>query len=162
MSELFYDLEFVRCFIDDLLIITKGSLENHLHKLRTVLKRLRAAGLKINATKSLFAGSKLEYLGYWISHNGISRVPTKIQAILALKPPTTKKELRCFLGLINNYRNMWARYSETLAPLMQHFHRKLHHGSGRPNTSKLSTIIGKSTLLTHPDVTLPPTQATFK
>lgn len=158
MSELFYDLEFVRCYIDDLLIITKGSLENHLNKLRNVLTRLRAAGLKINATKSFFARSELEYLGYWISREGISPVPKKIAAIQALKPPSNKKELRRFLGLINYYRDMWARRSETLAPLTALSSQTVPWtwtNEHQKAFDAMKSIIGKTTLLTYPDFTLP-------
>ena len=45
-------LEYVRAYIDDLLVITKGTLEDHLRKLREVLRRLRGAGLTINTVKS--------------------------------------------------------------------------------------------------------------
>ena len=38
-------LEYVRAYIDDLLVITRGSLEDHLEKLGEVLRRLREAGL---------------------------------------------------------------------------------------------------------------------
>ena len=51
MSELMATLEFVRTYIDDLLCITKGSLEDHLAKLGLVLTRLQDAGLKVNAGK---------------------------------------------------------------------------------------------------------------
>ena len=51
MSELMVALEFVRAYIDDLLCIAKGSLDDHLSKLRQVLIRLRCAGLKVNAVK---------------------------------------------------------------------------------------------------------------
>jgi hypothetical protein len=54
MSELMMTLEFVRAYIDDLLVITKASLEDHLAKLRLVLIKLREAGLKINADKYTF------------------------------------------------------------------------------------------------------------
>lgn len=158
MSELFYDLEFVRCYIDDLLIITKGSLEHHLTKLRTVFKRLRAAGLKVNATKSFFARPELEYLGYWISRNGISPVPKKIKAIQALQAPTNKKELRRFLGLINYYRDMWARRSETLAPLTALSSKTtpwVWTDEHQKAFDKMKSIIGKTTLLTYPDFTKP-------
>ncbi len=40
-----------------------------------------------------------------------------MQAILALNPPNNIKELRHFLGMIQYYRDMWARRSEMLAPL---------------------------------------------
>ena len=55
MGEFFFDLEHVRAYIDDLLIITKGSFNDHLHKLEQVLIRLTKAGLKVNASKSSFA-----------------------------------------------------------------------------------------------------------
>ena len=39
------------------------------------------AGLKINTNKSHFAVSEIEYLGYWITRNGIQPVHEKIEAI---------------------------------------------------------------------------------
>ena len=44
------DLEYVRAYIDDLLVITNGSFDNHLDKLKIVLSKLRKAGLKVNCT----------------------------------------------------------------------------------------------------------------
>ena len=46
--------EYVRAYIDDLLVITRGTLEDHLEKLGKVLRRLHEAGLKINAAKLFF------------------------------------------------------------------------------------------------------------
>ncbi len=52
-------------YIDDLLVITRGTLvEDHLDKLREVLKRLCKAGLKVNVIKSHFCTHEIEYLGY--------------------------------------------------------------------------------------------------
>ena len=48
MSDLMRHLEFVKVYIDDLLVITKGSFEDHLEKLRQVLSTLQKAGLKCN------------------------------------------------------------------------------------------------------------------
>ena len=53
MSELMLDLEYVRAYIDDLLVFTIGSYEDHLATLEVVLERLQKAGLKVNAGKSL-------------------------------------------------------------------------------------------------------------
>ena len=55
MSELFADLETVRAYIDDLLVITKGSYDHHLEEVGKVLAQLRKAGLKVNARKLFFA-----------------------------------------------------------------------------------------------------------
>ncbi len=52
MMKLMEALEYVQAYIDNLLVITRGTLEDHLEKLREVLRRLRGAGLKVNAAKS--------------------------------------------------------------------------------------------------------------
>ena len=51
MLGLMATLEYVRAHIDNLLIISKDSLEDHLTKLEVVLTRLQTAGLKVNAAK---------------------------------------------------------------------------------------------------------------
>ena len=117
MSDLMATLEFVRTYLDDLLIITKGSLEDHLEKLSVVLTRLQEAGLRINADKSNFCTLETEYLGYILTRDGIKPQPNKVQAMLALAPPRNVKELRRFLGMVQYYRDLWARRSEMLAPL---------------------------------------------
>jgi hypothetical protein len=43
-------LNFVQAYIDDLLIITKETLDEHLQKMETVLTRLCYAGLNVNAS----------------------------------------------------------------------------------------------------------------
>ena len=93
MSELMMALEFIRAYIDDLLVITKASLEDHLAKLRMVLLKLREAGLRINADKSSFCTTTTEYLGYTLTREGIKPQNNKVQAILAFKAPTNVKEL---------------------------------------------------------------------
>ena len=82
-----------------------------------ILTRLEEAGLKVNAGKSFFAKPELEYLGYWITRQGIQPLPHKVEAIKNLAPPKNRRQLRRFIGLINYYRDMWAKRSELLAPL---------------------------------------------
>ncbi len=101
----------------DLIILTKDSWDNHLNQLRTVFSRLRDAGLKIHAKKSFFGRTELEYLGYWITREGVQPLPKKVQAILNIKSSTNKKQLRSFIGMVNYYRDMWVHISEILAPL---------------------------------------------
>jgi len=58
MMDLLEALEFVRAYIDDLLVVTRGTLKDHLEKLREVLRRLCEAGLKVNAAKLFFCTSR--------------------------------------------------------------------------------------------------------
>ncbi len=84
-------LEYVRAYLDDLLCISKLSLEDHLEKLKEVLRQLCDAGLKVNAAKSTFCALEIEYLGYVLTRNGIKPQSYKMQAILAFKLPTGVK-----------------------------------------------------------------------
>ncbi len=117
MSELMETLKYVRAYLDDLLCISKLSLEDHLDKLEEVLRQLRDAGLKVNATKLTFCTLEIEYLGYVLTRDGIRPQSNKVQAILAIKLPTGVKQLRHFLGMVQYYRDLWARWSDKLAPL---------------------------------------------
>ena len=54
---------------------------------------------------------------YILTRDGIKPQESKVQAILALKLPTNVKELRRFLGMVQYYRDLWAKCSEMLAPL---------------------------------------------
>jgi hypothetical protein len=57
------------------LVITKGSLDDILVKLKQVFIQLGDAGLKINATKSVFFAQETEYLGYILTRGGIKPQP---------------------------------------------------------------------------------------
>ncbi len=99
MSELMVALEFISAYIDDLLCITKCSLNDHLSMLRQVFIRLRFTGLKVNAAKCSFCATETEYLGYVLTREGIKPQPKKVEAILALTPPQNVKQLCRFLGV---------------------------------------------------------------
>jgi hypothetical protein len=109
MMDLMASLEYGQAYIGDLLIITRGILDDHLSKMETVLTRLRDTGLKVNAVKSLFCTHEIEYLSYKLTREGIKPQPMKVQAILALNPPNNVKEFRHFLGMVQYYRDMWAK-----------------------------------------------------
>ena len=101
MSDLMCALEFVRTYLDDLLVITKGTFDDHLVKVKAVLKQLREAKLRVNAPKCGFALHEIEYLGYLLTRDGIKPQPEMISAIQVLMPLKNVKELRRFLGWSN-------------------------------------------------------------
>jgi hypothetical protein len=117
MSELMEDLEYVQAYLDDLLCISRSSLKDHLKKLKEVLRRLCDAGLKVNVEKLTFCALEIEYLGYILTRDGIKPQSNKVQGILAIQLPKNVKELRHFLGMVQYYRDLWARWSKMLAPL---------------------------------------------
>jgi hypothetical protein len=80
--DLMASLKFVRAYMGDLLIITRGILDEHLQKMETVLTRLRNTGLKVNVAKSLFCAHEIEYLGCILTRDGIKPQLKKLQAYL--------------------------------------------------------------------------------
>ena len=120
MSGLMETLNYVRKYLDDLLIISKSSFDDHLTQIETVLSRLQDAGLRVDTAKSFFAESEIEYLEYVLTCKGIKPQPENVSAILVVNPPSTMKELRKFLGmLVQYYRDLclWEKHSHILAPL---------------------------------------------
>ncbi len=59
MSELMESLEYVGAYLDDLICISKNSLEGHLEKLEEVFRWLYDAGLKVNAEKLTFCALEI-------------------------------------------------------------------------------------------------------
>ncbi len=116
MSELIESLEYVQAYLDDLLCVSRSSLEDHLEKLEKILRCLHNAGLKVNADKLTFCALEIEYLGYVLTRYGIKPQSSKVQAILVIQPPTGVKQPQHFLGMVQYYHDLWARRSKMLAP----------------------------------------------
>jgi hypothetical protein len=55
MSKLFADLPYMKVFLDDLLIFSNGTFEDHLEKVKEALRRLHEKNLAVNASKSFWA-----------------------------------------------------------------------------------------------------------
>ena len=78
-------MEHVRAFIEDLLVVSHGTYEEHIAELDVVLNCLSNAGLKYKIDKCFFAEPEMEYLGYIITKDGIKPNPKKDQGILDMK-----------------------------------------------------------------------------
>jgi len=155
MSKLFEDLSYVLVYIDDLLIVTKGSYEDHLEKLKETFRRLKSKGVQLNAKKSFFATQEVEYLGYIINRNGIKPQPKKVQAILRMQIPKTVKQLRGFIGLVNFYRDLWRRRAHHMAPLTKLISQKKGpikwNEEANEAFKKIKEICAEDALLYYPD-----------
>jgi hypothetical protein len=96
MSKLVQDMEYVKNYLDDLLILTNrnNSFKDHLLKLEMVLARLSTAGMRVKISKSKFFAEQIEYLEYWITRQGIQPMDKKVEinAMLNIKAPKTRKE----------------------------------------------------------------------
>ncbi|GBG81901.1 hypothetical protein CBR_g34084 [Chara braunii] len=107
---------FVLVYLDDILVYSR-SLEDHLEHLRRVLETLRRAKYKANRDKCEFVQQELEYLGHFVTLEGISPLLDKIQAIQEWPEPRNVTEVCSFLGLASYYQRFIKGYSKIAAHL---------------------------------------------
>ena len=115
-------LENTYCFLDDILVVSKGSLIDHKNYVMKCLQRLDDENLGINLPKCHFGKLEIDWLGYHISQEGISPLESKTAAILVLEAPKTLKKLRSFLGsvhYIGKFILNLAQISHPLRPLLR-------------------------------------------
>ena len=86
------------CFLDDLLIVSKGSEHEHEKLIKNVLEKLDKENLALKLSKCEFFQNEVNWLGHKLSLDGISPKITKKEAILKLSPPTSLRPLRSFSG----------------------------------------------------------------
>ncbi|ORD97513.1 TF29 [Hepatospora eriocheir] len=115
MEILLNEFEFVKIFVDDILIFSE-NLEKHLEHIRKVCERIISKGGKINFEKSHFGLKEVNYLGMFISKSGI-RADIKRIEVWKEKGITSKKKLRSFLGITNWYRKFVPLMSELTSKL---------------------------------------------
>ena len=77
----------------DILIVNKGTKQDHIEKVREILKTLDAAKLLLKEGKCNFAKHEIEWLGFKLTSHGISPVNSKVQGITEKLRPTNLKEL---------------------------------------------------------------------
>ncbi|GBG70955.1 hypothetical protein CBR_g8255 [Chara braunii] len=118
MNDIFRDIleQYVLVYLHDILVYSR-TLEEHLRHLRDVLDRLRKHGSYAKLSKCRFAQHKVDFLGHYVSDQGLHMDDAKITAIAEWPAPTSAKQLRSFLGMTSycsNFIRGYARYSYVL------------------------------------------------
>jgi hypothetical protein len=74
----------IQVYLNDILITSNVTFEEHASTMEQVLERLQTANFRANLRKYYFGESKTDYLGYEITRGGIQPQPKKVEAILNL------------------------------------------------------------------------------
>ncbi|GBG65088.1 hypothetical protein CBR_g49163 [Chara braunii] len=107
---------FVFIYLDDILVYSR-TLDEHIVHLRAVLDRLHTTKYKAHRAKCKFAQQEFEYLGHFVTPQGISPLADKIKAIQDWPKPTNTMEVRSFMGLVGYYQRFIGGYAWIAAPL---------------------------------------------
>ena len=80
------------------------TFEKHSELVNSVLKTLAEAGIKVNLDKSEMFQYEVEYLGHIIGTTGMRKSVKYVEAIVNFPKPSTVREMKQFLGLVNFQR----------------------------------------------------------
>src|SRR3954469_8164054 len=108
--------EFAVVYIDDLATYS-DTREEHLEHLRKILQTMRDNQIYAKKKKCFFMQRKIPYLGHYVSKEGISMDPKKIEVMKNWPEIKTLKQLRAFLGLTGFYRRFIKDYAKIALPL---------------------------------------------
>ena len=116
ISQILENLKGVICLMDDILVFGTNQQE-HDCRLEAVLGRLQEAGVTLNKEKCLFSKRRIKFLGHVIDSHGISSDPDKVSAILNLKEPRNRTDIRSFLGMVNQQSKFVKELATLTEPL---------------------------------------------
>ncbi len=104
-------------YVDDILIATEGSLDDHLLLVDEVLLTLGKAGFKLNKEKAQIAQTEVQYLGYTITQSYRALTDDRRKCIAELPRPHTLNSLQKVLGTANYLRDFIPDFANAVTPL---------------------------------------------
>ncbi|CAH8533730.1 unnamed protein product [Schistosoma turkestanicum] len=148
------DFDFVHVYIDDL-VIASTNVDEHYQHLKLLFRRLSDNGILINPDKCELGKAEIKFLGHVIRHEGILPCEDKVRTIMEYTVPSSLKELKALLGLVNFYRRFIPHAAERLRPLTDLLRgnpRKLElNDDARTAFSEIKRALAQATLLAHTD-----------
>lgn len=115
-DQIFADLPFVLCYVDDI-IVHSASLDEHILHLQAVLQRINAYNLKLKLEKCVFLTSVVILLGHRISGDIIFIDPSKLINLHSWPIPNSFSSVSSFLRFYNYFRNFIPNYTVLASPL---------------------------------------------
>ena len=106
----------VGSYVDDI-VIYNDNWEDHVKTLKELFGRLRKARITARPTKCLLGAGRMEFLGHQVGGDVITPSRDNLEKVRNTPRPTTKKQVRSFLGLVGYYRDHIPAFAEISAPL---------------------------------------------
>ena len=157
IHQLTADLEGVQAYIDDVIIYSE-TWDEHIQQLRQLFGRLQDAGLTVNLAKSDFGHSHVVFLGHVVGQGKVAPVSAKVEAISKFPPPTTKKQVMSYLGMVGFYRKFCPNLSTIAAPLTNLLQKKVKFNwtkDCQEAFEKLKGLLISAPVLSTPDYSSP-------
>jgi hypothetical protein len=98
-------------YIDDM-VVHSLTWPDHLQHLDKYLSVIKASRLTLNLDKCEFAKPVIRYIGHLVGSGLRSPDLVKVEAVMNLKVPETKKQVRQIMGLFSHFHDYIPSFSE--------------------------------------------------
>ena len=106
MNEALVGIRQVFCYLEDVIVMSCNPTD-HERTLNQVFTRLRDHGLVVNRDKCVFGANSLSFLGFKLSEQGFSPLPTKVSVINDFPLPRIKRQLKSISTCISTTANLY-------------------------------------------------------
>jgi len=83
----------IQAYVDDM-VVTSQAKEQHFADLEELFTTIAKYRLKLNPEKCVFGVEAGKFMGFLLTERGIEAIPEKCTAILAMRSPSSVKEVQ--------------------------------------------------------------------
>jgi hypothetical protein len=147
--------KFIFIYLDEIIIFSYSD-DEHLKTLRRIFQKCRKFGISLKTKKSNFGMQEGKLLGQIISKKGINIDPNRVEAIMNIGTPRSKKEVQSFLGRVNFLRRFIPNLDEIIKYITNML-RKINEIKWTPKARKyfedIKVALPKAPVLASPNFT---------
>ena len=120
LHQYFGKIDNVIVITDDIMVV--GNQQNHRDHdiaLTNLLETARRSNIQLNYYKLHYKETEVDFFGETYTTDGCKPAQSKASAISEIPPPTCKKQVQCFISMINYLSKFSARLSELVEPIRE-------------------------------------------
>ena len=127
LEQCFGKIDQVIVIADDIMVV--GKQQNHKDHdlaLTNLLETARRCNIRLNFDKLHYKKTEVDFIRETYTTDGHKPAQSKVSAIAEMLPPTCKKQVQSFIGMVNYLSKFSARLSELVQPIREYQKRKCH------------------------------------
>jgi hypothetical protein len=116
MENVLSDIKIADVYINDVGAFS-NDCNHHINLLATILCQLCKNGFTINPLRCEWAVKEIDWLGYWLTPQGLKPWKKKIDTVLHMDHPQNTTDLHMIIGCLDYYHDMWLSHAHILKTL---------------------------------------------
>ena len=120
LDQCFGKIEQLIVMVDDIMVVGKQpNHKDHDVALTNLLESARKCNIRLNFDKLQYKKTEVDFFGETYNTDGCKPAQSKVSAIVEMPPPTYKKQVKSFIGMVNYLYKFSVRLSELAEPIRE-------------------------------------------